>query len=222
MSTIAPTRPMSPAPVAEAPISALAPPELYRFTVDQYERMGEAGILTEDDRVELLDGYVVTKMGKGPAHFWVVESVEGALKTLLGGAWCVRREGTARMPPFNEPEPDVVVARGTRATYLERHPDPADVVLMVEVSDTTYHRDRGPKWAANARSGIPVYWIVNLPRRRVEVYTDPTPEGYRSRQDYHAGEAIPVVIDGQLIGQVAVDDILPPPPAVPAAEGNGA
>ena len=54
------------------------------------------------------------------------------------------------MPPFNEPEPDVVVARGTCATYLERHPDPADIVLMVEVSDTTYHRDRGPKWAANA------------------------------------------------------------------------
>ncbi len=222
MSTIAPAQPMSSAPLAGAPVQASAPSEFYRFTIDQYERMGEAGILTEDDRVELLDGYVVTKMGKGPAHFWVVESVEGALKTLLGGAWCVRREGTARMPPSDEPEPDVVVARGTRATYLERHPGPADIVLLVEVSDTTYHRDRGKKWDANARSGIPVYWIVDLTRRRVEVYTDPTPEGYRSRRDYYAGEASPVVIDGQLIGHVAVDDILPPPPAVPAAEGNGA
>jgi Uma2 family endonuclease len=199
----------------------LALSELYRFTADQYERMEEAGILTEDDRVELIGGYVVTKMGKGPAHFWVVESTEGTLKLLLGGTWCVRREGTARIPPFDEPEPDVAVARGTRATYLQRHPAPADIVLLVEVSDTTYHRDRGKKWDANARSGIPVYWIVNLPRRRIEVYTDPTPEGYRSRRDYHPGESIPIVIDGQELGQVAVDDILPPPPAVPATDGNG-
>jgi Uma2 family endonuclease len=222
MSTIAPTQPMTPATPASAPVPPLALSELYRFTVDQYERMGGAGILTEDDRVELIDGYVVAKVGKGPAHFWVVESVGGVLKPLLGGAWCVRREGSARMPPSNEPEPDVVVARGTRATYLERHPDAANIALIVEVSDATYHRDRGKKWDANARSGIPVYWIVNLPRRRVEVYIDPSPEGYRSRQDYHAGEVIPVVIDGQELGRVAVDDILPPAPAVPTAEGNGA
>jgi Uma2 family endonuclease len=221
MSAVAPTQPMSPAPLAGTPVQSFAPSELYRFTVDQYERMGEAGILTEDDRVELIDGHVVTKMGKGPAHFWVVETVEGVLKALLGDAWSVRREGAARMPPSDEPEPDVVVARGTRATYLERHPAADDIVLIVEVSDTTYHRDRGKKWAANARSGIPVYWIVNLSRRRVEVDTDPAPEGYGSRQDYHAGDSIPLVIDGQVIGQVAVDDILPPPPAVPAAEGNG-
>ncbi len=122
------------------------------------------------------------------------------------------------MLPSDEPEPDVVIARGTCDIYLRRHPDATDVVLIVEVSDTTYHRDRGKKWEANARSAIPAYWIVNLPRRRVEVYTDPTPEGYRSRQDYHSGDAIPIVIDGQPIGQVAVDDILPPP----LAEGNGA
>ena len=222
MSTIAPTQPMSPAPVTEAPVPALASPELYRFTVDQYERMGEAGILTEDDRVELIDGCVVTKMGKKPPHVWGVDSVEHLLRDMLGGAWCVRRESPARIPPRDEPEPDVVVARGTRVTYLERHPDPADIVLIAEVSDTTYHRDRGKKWDANARSGIPVYWIVNLVKRRVEVYTDPGPEGYGSRRDDHAGETIPVVIDGQVLGQVAVNDILPPAPAAPPAEGNGA
>jgi Uma2 family endonuclease len=145
--------------------------------------MGNAGILTEDDRVELIDGYLVTKMVKGPAHFRAVENVEGLLKALLGGGWSVRREGSARLVPSDEPEPDVAAARGSRATYLERHPDAADIALLVEVSDTTYHRDRGKKWEANARSGIPVYWIVNLPRRRVEVYSDPSPEGYRSRQD---------------------------------------
>jgi Uma2 family endonuclease len=221
MSAVASTQPISPALLVGTPVQSFAPSELYRFTVDQYERMGETGILTDDDRVELIDGYLVIKMGKGPAHFWVVETVEGVLKALLEDDWSVRREGAVRMPPSNEPEPDVVVARGTRATYLERHPAATDIVLIVEVSDTTYHRDRGKKWAANARSGIPVYWIIHLPARRVEVYTDPTPEGYNSRHDYHAGETIPLVIDGHVIGQVAVDHILPPLPAVPAAEGNG-
>jgi Uma2 family endonuclease len=222
MSTIASVQPTSPAPLEGSPVPSLVPPELYRFTVDQYERMGEAGILTEDDRVELIDGFVVTKMGKKPPHVWAVDSVEQLMRDALGKAWCVRGESPARIPPFDEPEPDVVVARGTRATYLARHPVPADIVLIVEVSETTYHRDRGKKWDANARSGIPVYWIVNLAKRRVEVYTDPTPEGYGSRRDYHSGEAIPVIIDGQQLGQVAVDDILPPLPPEPMAEGNGA
>jgi Uma2 family endonuclease len=220
MSTIAPTQSASPATAAGASGLPPSPSELYRFTVDQYERMGELGILTEDDRVELIDGYVVTKMGKKPPHVWTVDSLEDLLRALLRAKWCLRGENPANIPPFDEPEPDIVIARGTRATYLERHPDPADIALLIEVSDTTYHRDRGKKWEANARSGIPVYWIVNLPRRRVEVYTDPTPEGYRSRRDYRAGEAIPVVIDGQPLGEVAVDDILPPAPAAPA-EGNG-
>lgn len=216
MSTIATPRAMSPSPVEEAPAPVLSPSEFYRFTVDQYERMGEAGILTEDDRVELIDGYVVAKMGKGPEHFWVVETVDEMMKALLAGrALCTRREGTTRMPPVDEPEPDIAVARGTRASYLRRNPDASEIALVVEVSDTTYHRDRGKKWEANARSGIPVYWIVNLSRRRVEVYTDPSSEGYKSRRDYHFGESIPVVIDGQELGRIPVDAVLPP------AEDNG-
>jgi Uma2 family endonuclease len=148
-------------------------------------------------------------------------TLEDLLRALLGGKWCLRGESPANIPPFDEPEPDIVIARGTRATYLERHPDPVDIGLIAEVSDTIYHRDRGKKWEANARSGIPVYWIVNLTRRRVEVYTDPTPEGYGSRREYHAGESILVVLDGEQIGRVAVNDILPPAPAVPPAESNG-
>jgi Uma2 family endonuclease len=213
---------MAPATPADAPVPSLALSELYRFTVAQYERMVEVGILTEEDRVELIDGYVVTKMGKKPPHVWAVDSVEELLRNLLRAGWCVRGENPANIPPFDEPEPDIVVARGTRAAYLQRHPDPADIVLLVEVSDTTYHRDRGKKWDANAKSGIPVYWIVNLTRRRIEVYTDPTPEGYRSRRDYQAGESIPVVIDGRELGRIAVDEILPPSPAAPATEGDGA
>ena len=90
-----------------------------------------------------------------------------------------------------------------------RHPDADEVVLIVEASNASYWLDRGKKWDANARSSIPVFWIVNLPRRGVEVYTEPSPDGYKSRRDYHPGDAIPVVIDGRTLGQIAVDSILP-------------
>lgn len=209
MSTIAPTQSASSTTVAGASGLPPSPSELYRFTVDQYERMGELGILTEDDRVELIDGYVVIKMGKKPPHVWTVDSVEELLRALLGTAWRVRRESPARIPDLNEPEPDVLVARGTRTTYRTRHPEPADIVLIVEVSDTTYDRDRGKEWEANANGGIPTYWIVNLAQRRIEVYTDPSPAGYGARRDYHPGDVVPVIIDGQMLGQIAVDDILP-------------
>jgi Uma2 family endonuclease len=218
MSTIAPTRPTSPATPAGAPGRASTRPQPYRFTVDQYERMAEVGILTEADRVELINGIVVTKMAKGPEHVWASKSVEDLLEPLLGTAWCVRREEPARIPALNEPEPDGVVARGTRRAYLRRHPEPHEIALIAEVSDTTYRYDRGDKYRAFAQAGIPVYWIVNLVERRIEVYTRPTKAGrYRSHKDFRPGQQIPVVIDGRPIGQVAVDDILPPP-----AEGNGA
>ena len=124
MSAIAPIRPVSPVPPAGTPAQELAPSELYRFTVDQYERMGEAGILTEDDRVELIDGYVVTKMSKKPSHVWSVDSVEELFRNLLGAKWCLRGESPTKIPPFDEPEPDIVVARGARAD-LPRAPSGA-------------------------------------------------------------------------------------------------
>ena len=117
----------------------------------------------------------------------------------------------------------MLVARGDDALYLAHHPEPAEIALVVEVSDTTYHRDRYEKYPAFAGSGIPVYWIVNLVMRRIEVYTDPGPEGYRSQRDYHAGDVVPVIIDGVPLGQIAIDHILPPSQAAGApAEGSGA
>ena len=211
MSTITTTQPMSPGARAGAPAPAAALPEPYRFTVDQYERMAEVGILTEDDRVELINGIVVIKMAKGPAHVWASKSVGDLLEPLLGTAWCLRREEPARIPALNEPEPDGVVARGTRRAYLRRHPEPHEIALIVEVSDTTYRYDRDQKYVAFAKAGIPVYWIVNLVDRRVEVYTRPVKAGrYRSHKDFLPGQQVPVVIGGRQLGQIAVDDILPP------------
>jgi Uma2 family endonuclease len=222
MSTIAPTRPTSPTILVATPDAGPTSSELYRFNVDQYERMAGAGILTSDDRVELINGYVVKKMPKGPEHVWASMRTGDLLEPLLGDGLCLRREAPARITGLNEPEPDLAIARWARTAYMPRHPEAAEIALLVEVSDTTYHRDRNEKYPAFAKGGIPVYWIVNLAKRQIEVYTDPGPEGYRTQVDYAAGQAVPVVIDGRQIGALAVDDILPPLPVGAPAEGNGA
>jgi hypothetical protein len=162
----------------------------------------------DDDRVELINGYLVTKMGKNPPHVWAVDSLEELIRPRLSAArWTVRRESPARIPTYDEPEPDLVIARGPRRTYRRRHPEPADIALIIEVGDTSYPRDRGEKWTAYARDQIPVYWIVNLINGQVEVYTDPRAGRYQSCAVYHAGDTIPLVIDGRRRAQIAVDDI---------------
>ncbi len=197
MSTITTTQPPAPEP--------LASPALYRITVGEYERM--TGVL-DDPRVELIDGYLVKKMSKKPPHIWAVTAVRKALAALLPAGWSWRKEDPVRIPEFDEPEPDVAIVRGTDEDYRNRIPEPNDVALLVEVTETTQGRDRCEKLAAYARGRIPVYWIVDLIERRVEVYTDPAPDGYARREDFASGSDVPVVIDGVEIGRIAVAAIL--------------
>jgi Uma2 family endonuclease len=112
-----------------------------------------------------------------------------------------------RIPDYDEPEPDVAIVRGSDADYRHRLPLPADVGLAVEVSAKNPSADR-QQGNFYARGDIPVYWIINLIDRQVEVYTDPTPAGYATRTDFLSGQQVPVVIDGQQIGLMVVDDIL--------------
>ena len=160
----------------------MASPEVYRFTVDEYERMAE---VLDDSRVELINGYVVRKMPKKPPHVWAVICIVEAMPSLLPPGWTWRKEDPVRIPAFDEPEPDVAVLRGSAEDYRNRIPDASDVVLLVEVAETTLARDRGQKLAAYARSGIAVYWIVNLVDRQVEVYTGPGPDGYTVTRRFH-------------------------------------
>ncbi len=181
-------------------------PSVYRISVDEYERL--AGVL-DDDRVELIDGYLVKKMSKKPPHIWAVGSVLEALTMLLTPDWSLRKEDPVRIPDFDEPEPDVALVRGSRDDYRDRIPVAGDVMLVVEVSETTLDRDQGEKWAAYAKGRIPVYWIVNLVDGQVEVYTDTGPNGYSTCQIFVPGQEIPVVIEGVVVGQIAAADILP-------------
>jgi Uma2 family endonuclease len=133
---------------------------------------------------------------------------------MMPPGWYVRQEQAVRIPDFDEPEPDIAVARGNIRTYSKRHPGPRDIAMLVEVASTatSLTMARGQKLMAFARSGIAGYWIVNLTRKAalVEVYSRPTrTRGYRTRVDHRAGDDVPVVIDGREVGRIAVADILP-------------
>jgi len=192
----------------EAEIELFA--DLYRMTVDEYERLVAAGAL-DDPKIELLDGYLVRKMGKKPRHSTRSERLRRLLEKglPLPGGWHVRQEQPVKIPEYNEPEPVLAITRGEVEDYEDRHPDPGDVALIVEVADSSLARDQGRKWVAYARGGIPVYWIINLVDHRVEVYSDPGPDGYRSSQVLKAGQDLPVVIEGTDVGRIAVADVLP-------------
>jgi Uma2 family endonuclease len=199
MSTVTSTQPAITTPTIPGP------PVLYRMTVDEYERIGE---MLDDPRVELIDGYLVKKMPNKPEHSWATKAVLKALERRLPQGWVSRQEQPVRIPAYDEPEPDIAIVRGTDDDYKHRIPEPTDVGLLVEVSATNASADR-QQGNLYGRSGIPIYWLVNLVDRQVEVYTDPGPAGYASRRDFASGQQVPVVIDGRQGGQIAVDDILP-------------
>ncbi len=183
-----------------------------KFSVGRYQRMVEEGILTPEDRVELLENYLVLKMPKNPPHEGTIDLIKAALPPRVPAGWLLRVQQTIALPD-SQPEPDFAVVRGNPRSYLTRHPGPADVGLVIEVADSSLLRDQRDKTRIYARAGIPYYWIVNLVDRRVEVYSRPTSAGtvpaYGSWQTYQAGDAIPLVLGGAAPATVPAADLLP-------------
>lgn len=182
------------------------------WTGAEYDNLVRTGVLTERDQVELLEGYMVLKMPTNPPHDNATNVLAELLIRLVPGGWVVRGQATAKLSA-SRPEPDVAVARGDRRTYFSRHPDPSDFGLVVEVSDSSLDRDQLDKTRIYARDKIPVYWVVNLVDRRVEVYTNPNGPGedprYHTLNVYASGSAVPVVLDGVTVGTIPVDELLP-------------
>jgi Uma2 family endonuclease len=185
---------------------------VWRLSVDQYHAMIRAGILTDDDPVELLEGFLVAKMAKNPPHILAKRLFRRALEQVIPASFFVDEEDPVTTDD-SEPEPDVAVFRGTPRDYPDRHPGPQDTALVVEISDSSLGRDRNRKKRIYARASVPVYWIVNLVDRQVEVYTDPTGPAdkpdYRQRKDHGPAETVPVVVDGREVGRLTVGDLLP-------------
>lgn len=190
-------------------------PALYRLSIEQYEAMGKAEILDEYDRVELVDGLLVKKMTKHGPHRVATEKTFWILAKLVLAGWRVCKEDPIRIPGrAGEPEPDITVVKGVPDDNLIRHPEPSEVALVVEVSESSLEFDRGAKLQMYAGGRIPTYWIVNVVDRQLEVYTEPSgpdvePAGYRRTAILKPGESVTFTIEGVDVGPVAVADLLP-------------
>jgi Uma2 family endonuclease len=152
------------------------PLPVHPLTVDDYHAMHEAGILTEEDRVELIDGQIINRMTIGPKHIRIVNILTEA--AVLRGSETVEVsvQNSVQISLYSEPEPDIVLLRRDRD--VTRVPQAEDVLLLVEVADATLLFDKRVKLPLYAAARIPEVWIVNIPERRLECYRDPTPSGY--------------------------------------------
>jgi Uma2 family endonuclease len=185
--------------------------DVFRMTPRQFRKAAEAGAFGES-KVELLDG-IVCRMTTNPPHLIAVHNLFDALRQLAPPpGWFVAMECSVALGRWL-PVPDIAALRGPRHVYASRLPKASDVALLVEVSDTTYAKDRGPKYRKYATHRIPVYWVVDLNRRLVEVHTEPAGRGksasYRACAVYHEPDQVPVVLDGREAGRIPVPDILP-------------
>ncbi len=152
--------------------TAIPSDTLWRLSVAQYHTMLQVGILEEGDRLELLEGILVAKMTKNPPHRLSTGLLQDALLAIIPANYHLNLQEPITLAD-SEPEPDLTIVRGQRLDYRDRHPVAADVVLVIEVADSTLERDRTSKQRIYARAGIAIYWILNLRDRQLEVYTEP-------------------------------------------------
>ena len=160
------------------------------FTVAEYRRMVEVGILSEDDRVELIDGEVFKMSPIGELHASCVGRLTQTLILLLRRAAIVWVQNPIVLDDYSEPQPDLAVLRPRADFYGQAHPRPEDVLIVIEVSDSTLGFDRKVKVPLYARAGIPETWLVNLPEECVEVYSDPVGGEYQTFRSYKRGRRL--------------------------------
>jgi Uma2 family endonuclease len=200
--------------ITQVPGIATAPPPypIYPLTLDRYHKMIQAGILDEEDRLEFLEGYLVPKMVRKPPHDGTIDLAHEAVEPLLPAGWRIRIQ-SAVTTDDSEPEPDLSVVRGSKRTYLTRHPRPKDIGLLIEVSEATLQQDRTDKGRIYVRARISCYWVVNLIDRQIEVYTEPTGPvrnpRYRRHRDHGVNSSVPLLLDGQDCGSIPVRELLP-------------
>lgn len=162
----------------------------WRFTVDEYERMVEVGILDADSRVELLDGEIVEMSPIKPLHASVTDRMNRLLVLRLGETALVRVANPLRLVPRSEPEPDLNVVRYRCDYYAEAHPTAADTFVVIEVSDSSLRMDLRVKIPIYAQQGIPEVWVVDIDGKRILVHTEPIDGGYRKVRTAHVGDVL--------------------------------
>ncbi len=180
--------------------------EKRHFNVDEYYRMARAGVLKPDDRLELIEGEIIKMAPIGSPHAACVSRLNDLFSNLDKRKTMVRVQNPIRLDDFSEPVPDLVLLKPRKDYYASRHPIPSDIVLVIEVADTSIHSDRHVKIPLYARALIPEVWLVNLPRKVIEVYSEPIDGAYRRSHKYKNGETI---VAGSISGlNLKVADIL--------------
>ncbi|HKZ02828.1 MAG TPA: Uma2 family endonuclease, partial [Pyrinomonadaceae bacterium] len=167
-----------------------AQPEKRYFNVDEYYRMARAGVLTPDDRVELIEGEIVKMSPIGSPHAACVSRLDDLLRGFRRKKASVRIQSPIRLNDFSEPVPDVALLKPREDYYATRHPGPADVLLIIEVAETTVISDRNVKVPLYARNSIPEVWLVNLPKKLIEEYFEVADGRYLKSKKYKRGENI--------------------------------
>ncbi len=185
----------------------------HRMTVDRFLRLIEAGVFGEDEKIFLWRGRLVEEMPKGRRHSFTAVKLEHILIRLLPEGVHVELEQPMVLGNDSLPEPDLMVLRGTIDDYRDRIPTVRDVPLLVEVADSSVAFDSVTKLKMYAAEGVPVYWIVNIPGRRIQVYARPSgpseSPSYGECREYGPDDEVPVILDGREVGRVAPREILP-------------
>jgi Uma2 family endonuclease len=189
--------------IESAPQTMIVP---HRWTIDEYYRMAETGILKPDARVELIEGVIVDMAPIGPDHAGCVDLLSDLFRVRLGSSVIVRGQHPILLRTGVEPQPDICVVRRRADWYRSGHPTPADVLLIVEVSDSSLVYDREVKARLYAQAGILDYVIVNLVDDQVELHRDPTPAGYQTIEIARRGDTIRLVAFPDV--SITVADIL--------------
>lgn len=185
---------------------AMPQPRRLRFTVDEYYKMIELGMLKDYEKAEIIEGELIQKMPIGKKHSPVVEKLNEVLRDRLGKSVSLRNQQPVRFSDYDEPEPDLAVLQRREDFYFDHKPIPKDVLLLIEVSDATLKYDRDTKLPLYAEAEIPEVWIVNLPNNIVEVHRKPSVGIYQLTEVFKRGEPIKSAALPDL--QLAVDEVI--------------
>ncbi|KAB8316627.1 Uma2 family endonuclease [Tolypothrix campylonemoides VB511288] len=182
--------------------------QLRLWTVEEYHRMAEAGILHEDERVELLEGRIIWMSAKGTAHRSAVGRIDRLLQNRLGNQAWVAIQDPIKLNERSEPEPDVAVVKIDPFDYADHHPTPSEVYLIIEVADSSLKADCETKGKAYAQAGIADYWVLDVIGRQLHIFREPSQQGYQSKVILGEDESLSPLQFPEL--RIAVLEMLPP------------
>lgn len=185
-----------------------------RISRTMFAAMIEAGVIREGQRIQLIDGELFQMPAMNDPHWTVLNHLINLFPTILPKGWAITGQSPIIVDEFGEPEPDITIIRGTPRTRKAK-PTASDTVLVIEVTDTTLGFDRGRKQQVYAEAGIPESWLLNINEKVVEVRTEPRPRSGESRgtyaglREYRGDDKVPLRLDGQMIAEFPVTELIP-------------